>query len=156
MQQYVFAVRFSMNYAVWTGCHARGICADDVPDTAVELHFEVLPWNHGPPYREKTGQVGGLYDEQIQWAAFIGEHGLNDPLLAVDFLASDVVLYERMHDGCEWDVIFDGAFLLDETRYIRARPGEDNFGECGKVDPRHAVLILEKVEGASYEICDPG
>ena len=138
----------------WSGCKENGMCAEDVLDAAEALDFEVLPWDNGPEYTGQTGQIGALFDAQPQWASFLEDHELIDPVLSADFLSSDLLLYERMHDGCEWNVLFDGAFLHKNMRYVRARPGEDSFGDCNKTDPRHAILILEKVENASYKICE--
>ena len=137
------------------GCTNVDICDGTPPEEAVQLNMELVPWDSGPAYDDPKGWTGEEYTTQEQWDSFISDNGLTDPTSGIDFSVSDVLLYERVFNGCEFEVVFDGAYLLDNTRYVRAQNGEYDAHSCDIFEPRHAILVLEKVDGAALEFCQP-
>ena len=137
------------------GCQTEGICADKVPEEATALSMELVPWDSGPEYQDPNGWTEVIYGTQDEWDTFLSDNGLTDPTSGIDFATSDVLLYERLFNGCEFEVVFDGAYLLDNIRYVRAQNGEFDAHRCDIYEPRHAILVLEKVDGAELEFCVP-
>ena len=134
-------------------CVEIDICTGVPPEDASALSFAVVSWESGPDYDSIRGWTGEVYSTTEEWQAFLSEGGLIDPVPDVDFSVSDVLLYERSFNGCDHEVIFDGAYLLDQKRYIRSQQA-DLKEVCDLYFEEHAVLIVEKVEGATLEFCE--
>ena len=133
-------------------CAPIDICTGTPPSGATSLIFEMVVWQDGPYYESEGAWDGVIYRTQEEWEAYLGTAEVENPVPDVDFSSRDVLLYERVYNGCDYEVMFDGAYLLDNTRYIRSQRADlDQF--CDAYFPEHSVLVVEKVEGSNLEMC---
>ena len=137
------------------GCTPIDICNGTIPEDAIALEMNEIPWDDGPEYDEPQGWTGVVYTSQEQWDAFISENNLESPNRAVDFAVNDVFLYERIYNGCDFEVVFDGAYLLEETRYFRTRYGNYDAHTCDFYEKRHVLLVVKKADGSDVSFCSP-
>ena len=131
------------------------ICRDKLPESAIPIEMTEIHWDDGPEYDVPQGWTGVVYTSQEQWDTFISENDLEAPNISIDFAVSDVFLYERIHNGCDFEVVFDGAYLLEGIRYIRTQYGNYDAHSCDFFDNRHVILVVEKVDGADVSFCSP-
>ena len=137
------------------GCSRVDICYGVPPEGSSELIMDEIPWESGPEYEEANGWTGVVYTTQEEWDGFLSDNALETPSFEVDFATSDVLLYERVYNGCNFEVVFDGAYLFEGTRYVRTQPGEYDAHSCTVIENRHAILVLEKVADSELSICNP-
>lgn len=128
------------------------ICFGAPVADAEQLQLDIISWESGPVYDEPVGWTGEIYLSEEEWQGFLTEQGLDNPLTSVEHSLFDVLLYERIYNGCDYEVVFDGAYLYEGTRFIRAKEASlDVF--CDLYSPEHAVLLLEKRAGTDVEVC---
>ena len=136
-------------------CTPIDICIGKLPEDAVALEMNEVSWDDGPEYDEPQGWTGVVYTSQEQWDAFINENNLEAPDLSVDFTVNDVFLYERLHNGCGFEVVIDGAYLLEGIRYFRTQYSDHDLHYCHIYDNSHVILVVEKVENTDVSFCPP-
>jgi hypothetical protein len=136
-------------------CGSVDICYGIPPENATALVMNEIPWDSGPEYNDPKGWTGTIYSSQEQWDDFLAENEVESPNFDVDFATSDVVLYERLYNGCNFEVVFDGAYSLDGDRIVRTQIGEFDVQTCDIYENRHAILVIEKVAGSALSFCSP-
>ena len=137
------------------GCGSVDICYGTPPENASALVMDEIPWDNGPEYAEPQGWTGTVYSTQEQWDEFLLENGVDTPTFEVDFATSDVALYERLYNGCNFEVVFDGAYSLDGDRVVRTQIGEFDEVTCDIYENRHAILVIEKLAESELIFCSP-
>ena len=137
------------------GCNPVDICYGKVPDDATMLEMNEIPWDSGPEYDTPQGWTEQVYSSQEEWDDFLTANDVEPPNFSVDFSLSDVLLYERQYNGCNFEVVFDGAYLWEGSRYVRTQVGDFDAHYCDIYENRHAILVLEKVTEADLSFCDP-
>ena|GEM_PF-6392150 len=133
------------------GCGTVDICNGTPPSEATELSLELIVWDGGPSYESSEGTYS-IYSTQEEWEAFLAADELTNPAPDVDFSVSDVLLFKRVFNGCDYEETFDGAYLYEGARYVRYQR-VDLEQVCDAYFPKHAVLVLEKVEDIGIEVC---
>ena len=137
------------------GCNTVDICYGTPPENASLLVMDVIPWDDGPDYNDPQGWTGSVYSTQEEWDTFLLENEVDTPTFDVDFAISDVVLYERLYNGCNFEVVFDGAYTMDGDRIVRTEIGEFDAHTCDIYENRHAILVIEKVVDSELIFCSP-
>lgn len=151
MDERIFFGLFSL---FLSACRHEGVCLDSVPDEAMALRMEAVPWSSGPDSMGGTGFTGEQFSNGEAWETYLVQNGLVEPLVGMDFSANDLLLYERTFNGCDWDVVFDGAYLFGDMRAIRSIHGEVDEN-CTANETHHVLIALELVEGSRLRFCEP-
>ena len=140
---------------LFVGCSEKDkedICFG-IPDaTAEEIRMDIVNWENGPEYQVPRGWTGDIFQTSSDWDSFLLENGLGDPVTDVDHSTFDILLYERIYNGCDYEVVFDGAYLFEGTRFVRAQEASLEVF-CDLYSPEHAVLLLEKTDVTDVEVC---
>ena len=146
---------FRTSIVFLVGCAAKekeDICFGTPDSIAEEIKMEIVNWENGPEYENPRGWTGEIFQTDSDWDSFLLQNGLGNPVTDVDHTSFDILLYERIYNGCDYEVVFDGAYLYEGIRYVRAKEAALEVF-CDLYFPEHAVLLLEKRDTASVEVC---
>jgi hypothetical protein len=108
-------------------------------------------------YGEATAdQTLKEFDAREDWAGWLAERGLYDPLPEVDLDANDLLLIHQLDSGCisaTWT--FDEAYLHDDSRVVigtHDRPPEDPENPCEATWVDVHLLVVGEAE-PTIELC---